>query len=291
MREYITHFLTLPPSNLRGICLAAIATFIFAVETAAVRHLSLDLHPFEIALFGAISQSIALLPWILPRRLAALRTSKLFLHFLRALFSTIAVLALFYSIREVPLAKVTALSFTMPIFTTLLAIYFLGEIVQGRRWAAIIFGFVGAMVVLRPGFVAIDTGSVIVVASAFFFALTILIIKTLTHTDSVITISIYGSIMRIPFGVIPVFFVWQTPSLSHLAWFAAIGVLEVVATFSFTQALKDADTAVISPLFYLQLIWAAALGYIFFAEVPGLYTWIGAAMIVAATTYIAVSER
>lgn len=291
MREHLPPFRSLPPSNLRGIWLAAIATFIFAVETAAVRHLSLELHPFEIALFGAISQSIALLPWILPRRLAALHTRKLQLHFLRALFSTVGVLTLFYAIREVPLAKVTALSFTMPIFTTLLAIYFLGEIVQGRRWAAIMFGFAGAMVVLRPGLVAIDIGSLIVIASAFFFALTILLIKALTRTDSVITISIYGSIIRIPFSVIPAYFVWQTPNLGHLAWFAAIGMLEVVATFSFTQALKDADTAVISPLFYLQLIWASALGYVFFAEVPGLYTWIGAAMIVAATTYIAVMER
>lgn len=287
----LSTLLSIPPSNLRGIGLGAIATFLFAVETAVVRHLSQELHPFEIAFFAAVSQSVAILPWILHRKFAALRTRKLHLHTLRVVFSSIAVLALFYAVRETPLAKVTALSFTMPIFTALLAIYFLGEAVGVRRWAAILFGFAGAMVVLRPGFVAIDSGSLIVILSAFLFALTILVIKALTRTDSVITISVYGALMRVPFSLVPAYFVWQSPRIEHLVWFAAIGVLEVAATFSFTQALKDADTAVITPMFYLQLIWAAALGYVFFAEVPGTFTWIGAAMIVGATTYIAVRER
>jgi drug/metabolite transporter (DMT)-like permease len=281
----------MPPGNLRGIGLGAIATFLFAFETAFVRHLSQDLHPFEIAFLAAVSLSIAMLPWILHRNFAALRTGKLHLHTLRTVFSSIAVLALFYAVRETPLAKVTALSFTMPIFTALLAIYFLGEVVGVRRWAAILFGFAGAMVVLRPGFEAIDLGSLIVILSAFLFALTILVIKTLTRTDSIVTISIYGAVMRVPFSFVPAYFVWQTPRIEHLAWFAALGLLEVAAAFSFTQALKDADTAVITPMFYLQLIWAAALGYVFFAEVPGTFTWVGAAMIVGATTYIAVRER
>ena len=276
------------PSNLRGVALGIIATFTFAIETAVVRHLSQELHPFEIAFFAALSQSIAMLPLILPRRLAAMRTRKLHLHMLRIILSTIAVLALFYALRDTPLAKVTALSFTMPIFTALLAVRFLGEAVKGWQWAAILFGFAGAMVVLRPGFAVVDAGSLIVILSAFFFALTILVIKVLTRTDSVVTISVYGAVLRVPLSLLPALFFWQTPSLVHLAWFATIGVLEVAATLTFTQALKDADTGVIMPIFYLQLIWAAALGYVFFAEVPGLFTWIGAAMIVGATTYIAV---
>ena len=291
MRARLSTLLSSRPSNLRGVGLCAVATFTFAVETAVVRHLSQELHPFEIAFFAALSQSIAMLPLILPRRMAAMRTSKLHLHTLRIILSTIAVLALFYALRATPLAKVTALSFTMPIFTALLAVSFLGENISIRQWAAILFGFAGAMVVLRPGFAVVDAGSVIVILSAFFFALTILVIKVLIRTDSVVTISVYGAVLRVPFSLLPALFFWQTPSLAHLAWFAAIGVLEVVATLTFTQALKDADTGVIMPMFYLQLIWAAALGYVFFAEVPGLFTWIGAAMIVGATTYIAVRER
>lgn len=291
MKTPLSFLLSIPPSNLRGLGLGAIATFLFAVETAVVRHLSQDLHPFEIAFLAAVSLSIAMLPWILHRNFAALRTGKLHLHILRTVFSSIAVLALFYALRETPLAKVTALSFTMPIFTALLAIYFLGEVVGIRRWAAILFGFAGAMVVLRPGFVAIDSGSLIVILSAFLFALTILVIKTLTRTDSIVTISVYGALMRVPLSFVPAYFVWQMPRIEHLGWFAALGLLELAAAFSFTQALKDADTAVITPMFYLQLIWAAALGYVFFAEIPGTFTWIGAAMIVGATTYIAVRER
>jgi len=291
VKAHYFSFLSMPQGNLRGIGLSAIATFLFAFETAVVRHLSKDLHPFEIAFFAAVSLSIMLLPWILHRKLYALRTGKLHLHLLRTVFSSIAVLALFYAVRETPLAKVTALSFTMPIFTALLAIYFLGEAVGVRRWAAILFGFAGAMVVLRPGFVVIDSGSLTAILSAFLFALTILVVKTLTRTDSIVTISVYGALMRIPFSLIPAILVWQTPRIEHLAWFAAIGILEAAAAFSFTQALKDADTAVITPMFYLQLIWAAALGYVFFAEVPGTFTWVGAAMIVGATTYIAVRER
>ncbi len=291
MKTSISNILSSHPSHLRGITLGVIATFTFAVETAVVRHLSQELHPFEIAFFTALSQSIVLLPWILRRKLAALRTKKLHLQTLRIVLSTIAVLALFYALRETPLAKVTALSFTMPIFTALLAARFLGEAVRIRQWAAILFGFAGAMVVLRPGFAVVDAGSLTVILSAFFFALTILVIKVLTRTDSVVTITIYGAVMRVPFSLLPALFFWTAPSLEHLAWFAVIGALEAAATFSFTQALKDTDTGVIVSLTYLQLIWAAALGYVFFAEVPGLFTWLGAAMIVGATTYIAVRDR
>jgi drug/metabolite transporter (DMT)-like permease len=290
VRAHLSRILSSRPGNLRGIGLGVFATFTFAIETAVVRHLSQELHPFEIAFFTAVSQSIVLLPWILRRRLAALRTKKLHLQTLRIVFSTIAVLALFYALREAPLAKVTALSFTMPIFTALLAVRILGEAVRLSQWAAILFGFAGAMVVLRPGFAVVDAGSLTVILSALFFALTVLVIKVLTRTDSAVTITIYGAVLRVPFSLLPALFFWTSPSLEHLAWFAAIGVLEAAATFSFTQALKDTDTSVIMSLTYLQLIWAAAFGYVFFAEVPGPFTWIGAAMIVGATTYIAVRE-
>lgn len=278
-------------NSIHGMSLAAIATFLFAVETVIVRHLTPEIHPFEIAFFAALGQSIALIPWMLHGRMEVFRTRKLHLHTLRVGLSTVAVLGLFYALRSTPLAKVTALNFTQPIFTAVLAIYFLKETVKLKKWGAILLGFSGAMVVLRPGYDVIDLGSLVVLSSAFFFAITTIVIKILTRTDSIITICIYGGILRIPLCAIPAAFVWKSPEPEHLAWFACIGVVELIAVFSLTQALKEVDTATIAPLFFLQLIWAAAFGYVFFSEIPGIFTWIGAAIIIVATTVLAINER
>ena len=152
--------------NLRGIVLMLISTVAFAAMHAAVRHLSGELHPFEIAFFRNAFGLLALAPWFLRYGLAPPRTRQLPLHGLRAGLNIIAMLAFFYALSITPLARVTSLGFTVPLFATLLAMVVLGEVVRLRRWAAMFCGFVGTLVILRPGLAEIDQGSLLALLSA-----------------------------------------------------------------------------------------------------------------------------
>ncbi len=275
---------------MRGMGLALLSTIAWASGMGVVRHLSADLHPFQIAFFAAFFGLLAMLPWLIRYGLRPLRTEKFGLYVVRGVLSVVGTLAVFYALSVTPLATVTALNFTMPIFTILLAMVLFKERVGTAKWVAILFGFAGVFVILRPGIVAVDTGALLVIAGSLLFAIIILIIKVLTRTDSVVTITFFSVMLRVPLALVPALFVWQWPDGRQLLWLAAMGIVGTLSTFAFTQALKEVETSVVSPMFFLQLIWAAAIGYIFFAEVPGVFTWAGGAMIISSVSYMAYRE-
>jgi drug/metabolite transporter (DMT)-like permease len=138
--------------------------------------------------------------------------------------------------------------------------------------------------------VAVDAGALLVIAGSLLFAITIIVVKVLTRTDSIVTITFYSVLLRAPLALVPALFVWQWPDARQILWLAAMGIVGTLSTFAFTQALKEVETNVISPIFFLQLIWAAAIGYVFFAEVPSVFTWAGGAMIFSSVTYMAYRE-
>lgn len=273
--------------NSLGILLAIFSTITFSSGSGIVRHLSKDLHPFEIAFFSAFFGLLAMSPWILRNGVHTLRTEKFGLHLIRVITGVVGILGIFYALSITPLATVTALNLTMPIFTTLLAVIYLKDQVMPAKWVAIFLGFVGVFIIVRPGFVEIDIGSLLVLAGSFLFAITILAMKILTRTDSVMNITIYGVLLRAPLLLVPAVFVWQWPNLNQLIWLAIMGSVGALSSFTFAQALRLVDTSVVTPLFFLQLIWAATIGYIFFAEIPSLYTWLGGLLIFVSVTYMA----
>ena len=275
---------------MRGMGLALLSTIGYASGSGVVRHLSADLHIFQIAFFATLFGLFAMLPWVVRYGLRPLRTDKFGLHALRGVLSVVSIWAMFYALSVTPLATVTALNFTMPIFTILLAVVLLKERVGMAKWVAILFGFAGVFVIVRPGIVAVDPGSLLVIAASLLIAFVILVMKVLTRTDSIVTITLYGVLLRVPLTLVPALFVWQWPDGRQLLWLAAMGIGGILANLAFTQALKELETNVISPLFFLQLIWAAGIGYVFFAEIPGVFTWLGGAMIISSVTYVAYRE-
>ncbi len=277
--------------NLRGIVWMLGATVLATAMIAIVRHVSAGIHPFEIAFFRQVFGLAVLAPWIWHYGLASVRTRRLRLHGLRAAFNLVAMLAYFSAVAVIPLAEVTALAFAAPIFATILAMIFLGEVVRLRRWAAILFGFAGVMVVLQPGVAVMQAGSILVVFSAAVWACALIVIKILGRTESSLTITIYMSILMAPFSLIPALFVWQWPDLEQLGWLAATGALGTGAQLMLVQALKEAETQVVMPVDFLKLIWAAVLGYLLFQQAPGVFIWLGGAMIFVSTTYIAWREH
>ena len=274
----------------RPLALMFVSTMGFSIMHALVRHVSGELHPFEIAFFRNVFGLIVIVPWLMRYGLGLLKTPKLELHLLRSGLNVIAMLCFFYALSVTPLSEVAALSFTAPIFATILAVLVLGEVVRMRRWLAILFGFAGTFVAIRPGFAEVGLGSMLLIIQAVLWAGALVVIKILGRTDSSITIAAYMTLLMIPLSLVPALLFWQTPSLDQLGWLVLIGVIGTLAQLLMTQALKEGEAAVVMPVDFFKLIWAAILGYVFFAEVPGVYTWIGGTMIFAAATYIAYRE-
>jgi drug/metabolite transporter (DMT)-like permease len=200
-------------------------------------------------------------------------------------------LTFFMALTLISLAKVSALSFTAPLFTTVMAVFLLGETIRLRRIVALCIGFAGAWVILRPGFEDVESGSLLVLAGSAGFAATMLMAKVLTRTESSVAITLYTTVFSIPVALAAAIPVWRAPTGEELAWLAGIGTFGTLTHLCFNQAIKEAELTAILPLDFTRLIWASLAGYIFFAEVPGAWTWVGGAVIFASGTYLAIRER
>jgi drug/metabolite transporter (DMT)-like permease len=172
-----------------------------------------------------------------------------------------------------------------------MAVLFLAERMGPRRWIGLLSGFLGAMVVLRPGAGAISVGALYALGSAAFWALTIVVIKVLSRREASVTITFYGVLILIPITFAAALPVWKWPSAEELLWMALLGTAWITAQLCLTQALKNADAGLVMPFDFAKLIWAAVAGFIVFAEVPSVWTWIGSGIIFAAATYVAYRER
>ncbi|MDP7650368.1 MAG: DMT family transporter [Rhodospirillales bacterium] len=278
------------PASVRGAIWMILAAGLFASLTALVRHVSASVPPVEIVFFRSAFSLLFMLPWALSTGVANLRTRRLGLHGLRALTALGSFICWYLAFAVMPIAEATALTFTAPLFATIGAVFFLGEVVEPRRVSAIIIGFVGAMVILRPGIEVITLPALLVLAGAAFYAISVLAIKSLSRTESAGTIVIYLGILMTPMSLIPALFFWTLPSLETLAWLAGIGLVATFSQLTLSRALRVADATAVLPFEYSKLIFAAILGYAVFGEQPDLWTWTGATIIFLATLYTARRE-
>jgi drug/metabolite transporter (DMT)-like permease len=268
-----------------------VSTFLFASMHASIRHVSATIHPFEIAFFRSLFALIVVLPWFVRLGLQPLRTQRFGLHAVRAALNVFAMLSFFYALSIAPLSEVTALGFTAPIFATLLAALVLGEAVRLRRWSAIAVGFLGVLIILRPGFQEVGPGQLLVLFSSLIWACALLVIKTLSRTDSSVTITSYMALLMMPLLLAPAALVWQWPDAGQLLWLALIGVLGGTGQLCVAEALRQADTALVMPFDFCKLLWVTVLAYLAFGEVPDQFTWLGGAIVFASVLYITYRER
>ena len=276
---------------MRGVVLMCVSTVAFSVMHALVRYVSEALPPFQIAFFRNLFGLVFLLPLLIQSKFVMFKSQQIGLHALRGVINIAAMLMFFTALSLSPLAKVTALSFTAPIFMAVLSVIVLGERFRVYRWLAIVARFVGMLIIIRPGYVAVDTGALLVVGSAALWAVAMLLIKIISRTDSSVTIVAWMGVFLCLFSLGPALWVWQTPTLSDLNWLLLIGLTGSIAQVSLSQSLKITDPTAIMPLDFLKLIWTALIGIWFFAEVPDIYTWLGASIIFLAGLFIAHRER
>lgn len=275
---------------MRGALWMILAGAAFAAMTALIRHQTSDMHPFQVAFFRNLFGLAFMLPWFWRTGWSGLRTSRLGMHGFRAAVGLVAMSCWFVAVSLMPVAKAMALSFTAPLFATIGAALFLGETVRARRWSATIFGFIGALVILRPGEIELGLPAGLVLIASACMAMAALTVKSLSRTDSASTIVLYMGLVMTPLSLIPALFFWQAPVPVDWLWFIALGMFATIGQLAMARAFASADISAVLPFDFFRLIFAAALGYLIFAEQPDRWTWIGAAIIFTATLYTAHRE-
>lgn len=259
------------------------------IMNVVIREAADELHPLEIVFFRNLFSLIFMVPFIARLGLGSLRTGKIGFFTLRAGVAFVSMVTWFIGITLVPLATATALNFTAPLFATVLAALLLGEQVRARRWSAIAIGLLGVLVILRP-FGPFDPNMLMLLASAATAAMGSITVKFLSRSESPVTIVTYMVIYLAPISLIPALFVWQWPTVHTLAYLVFLGLLGVASHLSVARALAVADASAIAPFEFMRLPYAALLGYLFFGERPDVWTWLGAAIIVASSLYVAHRE-
>lgn len=269
----------------RGALWMILSAVAFAIMTSFVRSASFDLHPIEISFFRYLFGLAALAPLLLRAERIKVATARFGMHVVRAFCGLGTVVSIFAAVAWMPMAEATALSFTSPFFVTIGAALLLRETVPARRWLAVIVGFLGAMVILRPGVQAMTLPALLAVASAVFLAGGVLAVKSLSRTESAATIVLYQSVLITAMLLLPAAWVWTTPSGSALAELAVVGVTATLGHLCYVRAYAVTDTAIVAPFDFFRLIFTAVLGFFFFAERPDAWTWVGAALIFFGTLH------
>ncbi len=255
-----------------------------------IRMANREVHVLEIVFFRYFISLLIMAPWMMRRGLGGLRGNNLPLLGARSVSSYIGAMLWFASIIFMPLAEATALGYTMPLFVTLGAVLFLGEVVRKRRWLAVFAGFAGTLIILRPGIEAITWPAMFAIGGALFIACSALMVKVLSRSDSPDTIVLYMAVFSTPLSFVAASFVWVTPSLETLAWLTAIGLSSTLAHLAYTRSFAIADASAVLPYDYLRLLMVAVVGFAIYDEVLDFWTWVGTAVIVGSTFYIARRE-
>jgi len=267
-----------------------LAMLLSAAAGACVRYLSGDVPTLELVFVRNVVGLLMFMPWLLRQGVSVMRTSCLPLYCLRVFFAYTAMVMLFFAWGELPIADVFALQFTIPLFTIMLAVLILKQQTDRQAWAACLIGFCGALIVMRPGVIELTMAAVAAIASAMMSAGSNTTIKLLTRTESVGTITVYSNLLMLPLALIPTFFVWVTPTLTQVPWIIGAALFSAVGGLCFTLAVGAADARVVQPFQFTRMIFAAAIGYWMFFELPDIWTWVGAAVIFGASYYIVIRE-
>ena len=265
------------------------STLFFGLMAVAIRLASKALPTFEIAFFRNAFGLLALLPLLL-RSGASLRTTQLPRYLLRSTIGIGSMLAGFWAIGHLPLSQAISLSYSTPLFVTIAAVVWLGEHVRRRRWAAVIVGFLGVLVIVQPGSSAFTAGSLIAVLAAVLSAVVAIQIKQLSRVDPADTIVFYTYVFWVPLSLLPALFVWQWPHGINWLWLVCTGVFGTGGQLLWTRALRLGEVSALTPISFMQLPVVAVAGYFLFDEKISRWTVLGATIIFAANAYIAHRE-
>lgn len=286
----INSFQSLTP-RWRATIMMIAALFFFNLMGVSIRLASDYVPVMEVVFFRNFLAIIFLIPLLMRTGFSTLKMNRPKLFFGRAFINFIGMYCGFTAITLIPLAEMTALSFTGPIFVTIGAVLFLGEVIRLRRVVAIAFGFVGALIILQPGFSEISIGAMLALAGTLAIAMASLIVKKLTETESSESIVFWMVAMQAPLAFFPMLAIWQDPGMMGWIFLVAVAGWGTIAHMLFTKACGLVEITSLQPLEFSKLIFAVLLAWFIFDEWPTIWIWIGGSIIFGATAYITHREN
>lgn len=278
------------PGNMRGVIWIVMGSLAFAINDAVIKTLGVKFDPYQLA-FARYAVGLVLLgPVFFSMGIAGLQTRRLGLHMTRLVIACTAQVGVFYAVIHLYLADATAIAFSRPLFTTIVAVFLLSELVSARRWIATVVGFAGVMIMVRPGHAGIDPVALIAIVSSLAFAVANVLIRLMSSTEPPNRILFYYHAGGTVIFLGPAIWVWQIPV--GVEWFmlALLGTLTTIGMIGFIRAFSVGEANAVGPIEYVRLIFAAFIGYTFFAEIPSLWTLAGAIVIIGSALYIAHDE-
>lgn len=272
---------------IRAVIWITVAMALFAVLAAMSRKAALmGMHPLQIVFLRNLSATLFMLPLLVWRGRALMRSNALHLYGVRVAISLFSMTAWFYALALIPVAEVTAIGFLAPLFGTIGAVVFLREKIRFRRMTALIIGFIGAMIILRPGHEPIGLGQACAIFNAISSGVMTVLLKQLSSEDDSAKIVFLTTIMMLPPTLIPALFVWQTPGVEYLPVILTIGFTAVVGHYCLMRGFASTDASLVMTFDFSRLPFAVLIGWWMFGELTDIWTWVGAAVIFASAVYI-----
>ncbi|MCC7633487.1 DMT family transporter [Stenotrophomonas rhizophila] len=266
------------------------STLAFGLMAVSIRYATASVPTQEVAFFRNVFGLLVLLPMLLRPGRASLKTRQLPRYFIRSAIGLASMLCAFWAIGHLPMSQAISLSYSTPLFVTIAAVLWLGETVRARRWAAVIIGFIGVLIIVRPGSTSFTPGTLMAVLAAVLSSLVAIQIKQLTRVDSADAVVLYTYVFWVPLSLLPAVFVWIWPTGMAWLWLAATGLFGTVGQLLWTRALRLGEVSALTPISFMQLPLVAVLGWLLFGETLDRWTVIGASIILGANAYIAHRE-
>jgi drug/metabolite transporter (DMT)-like permease len=253
---------------------------LMVVIAVAGREATRELSVFQIMLMRSVLGMVLLWPLVhAAGGLSAMRTQRLPQHAARNVVHYAAQYGWFVALTLIPLAQLVSIEFTMPIWSAVLAVFFLGERMNGRKWLAVVLGLVGVAVIVRPSAGSVDAGQLIALACAFGFAISVVLVKSLTRTDAAITVIFWMLVIQSAIGLVPALLVWQWPSAQTWGWVLVVAFCGTYSHYCFARAMQHADTTVVVPMDFLRVPLTALAGWLVYSEQVDLLTALGVLLI------------
>jgi drug/metabolite transporter (DMT)-like permease len=290
VRRQLHDWLRRLPANVQGALWLVAGGFIFTSTSAMIRLLSTQIESVQTAFFRAVISVILLLPLIAAGRVKPWHSKRLAGHFWRTLMGTTSMVLGFYAVSLLPLADATAIAFSQPLFSVVVAAVIAGEKVRWRRWSATIVGFVGVLVMVQPGEGSLQLGALVALANAATVALSILLVKRLSDSETPLMILTQFALFSTLLLAAPAIWVWRWPDL--VGWALAVGIAlsATIGQYFWVQAFKAGEMSAVAPFEYLRLPFAVFVGWLIWSEMPVIWTYVGAAIVIASALYIAHRE-
>ncbi|HYM01748.1 MAG TPA: DMT family transporter [Stellaceae bacterium] len=271
-----------------GYVLVAVA--VFSVMDAMSKLLVAEYDPFEVVWGRYLAILFLLLPLVL-RRPRNLVTTRPGLELARAIGVLGSALFFIAGLTRLPMADATAIGFASPLLVTALSIPLLGERVGPRRWSAVGAGFLGVLIVVRPGSGAFGVAAVLPLLSASCWAVSLIVTRRMRGADSPLTMLLYSTVVGFVLSGAALPFVWRTPTLGAVTLMVLMGMLSAGGQYLLIAGLTRSAASLLAPFTYSQMVWSTLMGVLVFGTVPTAWTWLGAAVIVGSGIYIAHRER